>query len=183
MRAKYARKSESSETVKNTAVSSAQQSPHVNAFLLTANEKRDNMAQRIKEEQMRVRINLNEHHHTGRDHSQEANDIHDTDSVEDDVAWSGQRLGRQSHLVRLFRGLLLAALQFGGDGFEALALERELDESARIEGQPLVSWKPERGDILVGGIESHEHVLLAIVVLVEGSGTNQCLRCPAVVVL
>ena len=39
-----------------------------------------------------------------------------------------------------------------------------------------------RESILVGGIESHEHVLLAIVVLVEGSGINQCLRCPAVVV-
>lgn len=86
------------------------------------------MAQCVEEEKMRVCIDLDQHHNARGDNGYEADDVHDPEAVEDDVAWAGQRLGRERHSVGFFGGLGLCVLQLGGDDLDAFAFERYVHE-------------------------------------------------------
>lgn len=91
LRAKYPRNSESSETIRNTANVSLVL-PIAMTNQLTACHQCDDMADSIEEEEMRVGINLDKHDHTRGDDCEEGDNIGHADAVQDDVAWTGQRL-------------------------------------------------------------------------------------------
>lgn len=59
---------------------------------LTACNEGDDMADSVEEEQMGIGVNLDQHHHAGCDDCEEANNVHDTDAVQDDVARASERL-------------------------------------------------------------------------------------------
>ena len=66
---------------------------------LTACNSGEDMSDSVEEEELGRHRSLDKHDDAGRDNCQEANNVHHPDAVEDDVAWSSQRLGRESHLA------------------------------------------------------------------------------------
>lgn len=48
------------------------------------------MAHGIEKEELRSDGRLDEHDHAGGDYRKKADDIHDSNYIEDDVAWAGQ---------------------------------------------------------------------------------------------
>ena len=56
---------------------------------LTARDGGEDVSDSIEEEELRRHRSLNKHDNACSNDCKEANDVHDTDAVEDDVAWSG----------------------------------------------------------------------------------------------
>lgn len=104
------------------SASSAPTSAIFEAPRLTARHERDDVADGIEEEEMRVGVDLDQHHDARGDDGQQADDVHDADAVEDDVARAGEGLGRESHSV--------GGLELGSETVEALAFVGNVDESA-----------------------------------------------------
>ena len=65
---------------------------------LTAGDSCENVADSIKEEKLRCHGCLDEHRHTSGNHCEESDDVHHTDSIEDNVSRACQRLPRERHL-------------------------------------------------------------------------------------
>jgi hypothetical protein len=66
---------------------------------LTARNCSENMSDGVEEEELGRNGGFHEHNDAGGNNCQEADDVHHSDAIEDDIAWSGQRLRRESHLA------------------------------------------------------------------------------------
>lgn len=75
--------------------------------VLTARDCREHMGNSVEEEELRGRRGLDEHDDAASDDRQQSNHVDDPNTVQDDVAWTGQRFARQGHLRALLRSLLL----------------------------------------------------------------------------
>ena len=139
---------------------------------LTARNECDDMADSIKEEEMRIRVDLHQHHNAGCDDCKKADDVHDPNAIQDDVAWASERLWRERHLVGLVGCLGFCSLELGCEEFDAAAFERNVQESGN-ESQCCHLLEAVRY-LLVSWVEAQEHVVLAVGVVLRGSG------CPAV---
>jgi hypothetical protein len=60
---------------------------------LTACDSGQYMGNSIEEKELGRHRSLDQHNDAGSDDSQEADDVHHADGIEDDITWSGQRLG------------------------------------------------------------------------------------------
>jgi len=67
--------------------------------ILTACNCSENMSDSVEEEELGRNGGLDKHDDAGRDDCQESDDVHRSNAVEDDIAWSSQRLGRKSHFA------------------------------------------------------------------------------------
>jgi len=67
--------------------------------ILTACDRSEDVSYGIEEEELGRNGSLDEHDDAGCDDCQEADDVHHADAIENDVARSGQRPGRESHLA------------------------------------------------------------------------------------
>lgn len=62
-------------------------------MVLTACDSGENMSDGIEEEELGRHRGLDKHDDAGSNDCKETDDVHDTNAVEDDVAWAGQRFG------------------------------------------------------------------------------------------
>jgi hypothetical protein len=81
----------------------------------------------IEKVQFRVGGNLHEHDDAGGDDSQEGDDVHNANGVEDDVAGTGEGFGGERHFGAGWSGGVVVLV--GGDEAEAVA------ESLEFEGE------------------------------------------------
>ena len=91
MRAKYPRNSESSETRRNTAeilLAGDSNGTIEQVRRLTTSDGCENMADSVEEEELRCYRRLHEHDNGTGDDCKKSNYVHDTDAIEDDVAWT-----------------------------------------------------------------------------------------------
>jgi hypothetical protein len=93
---------------------------------LTADENREDMAHSVKEEELGFHGGLDEHNDTGRDHCQEADDVHDTNAIKNDVSWPCQRFWREGHFCGRLPGSFVEVLGFGFDGFDVVCFDRNV---------------------------------------------------------
>lgn len=61
---------------------------------LTASDCREDVGDGIEKEEFRRDRSLYQHNHAGSNDGQEADHVHDANAIEDDVAGTGERLGR-----------------------------------------------------------------------------------------
>jgi hypothetical protein len=101
--------------------------------VLTARDGGQDMSDSIEEKEPGGHGSLDKHDHAGCDHCQDSNDVHRADAIQDNVARSGQRLGRESHLAAswCFRFDVLGC-EDAGDLVEAVGLDWDVQQSTDV---------------------------------------------------
>lgn len=95
---------------------------------LTAGGGCDDVGDGIEEEEFRVGRDLDEHDDAGSDYCQQSDDVHNADTVEDDVAWAVEVLGRERHICGLGGGRRVSgSFELGGEGLNTAALKWKIE--------------------------------------------------------
>jgi len=91
------------------------------------------MSDSVKEEELGGHGGLDKHDYAGCDHCQEPDDVHHADAIKNDVARSGQRLGRESHLAACWCFCFdLVGQEDAGDLVKALGSDWNVEQSTDV---------------------------------------------------
>ena len=90
------------------------------------------MADSFEEEHAGRSRSLDEHENASRDDGEEADDIHHTDCVENDVTWTSQRFGRELHHDDEVVGFGLERLEFRNCGVVMISFDGDIQKPDRV---------------------------------------------------